>query len=151
MDRQMTKEAVARLRTLTAVELAEEYARTFGGGGTFPGGTFARRRLAHRLQERELGGLTKAEAGFLDGLARRDPKTCMRSAPAPAPGRPKAEPVRGATYVREYKGKVYEARVSGYGQYELEGRLYPSLTACVKAITGQHCSGRRWFRLKGAL
>jgi hypothetical protein len=30
-----------------------------------------------------------------------------------------------------------------------EGTVYPSLSAVAKAITGSHCSGHLFFRLKG--
>ncbi len=41
-------------------------------------------------------------------------------------------------------------KVAGYNQFEYEGQLYPSLTACVKVITGMHYSGRKFFKLGGA-
>ena len=62
----------------------------------------------------------------------------------------KANPaVRGVTYTRMYKGRLVAVTAAGHGQFEYEGQLYPSLTACVKAITGTHYSGRKFFRLGG--
>lgn len=110
------------------------------------GELFLRRRIAMRHQEQMFGGLTSGEKSLLDRLAKKDPRVNPN-----AKGEPKAKPVRGVTYCRTYKGRVYEAKAVAHNQYEMDGKYYPSLTACVKAITGFHQSGKRWFHLKGAL
>ena len=46
--------------------------------------------------------------------------------------------------------ELVSVKVAGYNQFEYEGQLYPSLTACVKVITGMHYSGRKFFKLGGA-
>lgn len=142
-----TKEAVARLRTLTSPELKEEYLRVFHRCDSRLGDTFVRRRLAHYLQSVAYGEYEPSEIGVFERIAAKDPKVH----PGTTPNRRTMLPLRGVTYVREYKGKLYEAKAAGYNQFEMDGKLYPSLTACVLAITGQHFSGRKWFRLKGAL
>lgn len=150
MDEKKAVQAVRELSQMTPDELLDEYARVFGVHTMRQGDVFVRRRIAHHIQEIEMGGFTKGELELFGRIASRDPKTKFVTRPRAA--RPNAsDPVRGATYVREYKGKVYEARAAGYGQFDLNGILYPSLTACVKAITGQHYSGKKWFRLKGGL
>jgi len=142
-----TKDSVARLRAMTAVQLKDEYARAFGGCGSRLGDVFARRRLAYRIQAEACGDYTPAQKMMFVRMAQRD----HRVNPSATASRKPPLPVRGVTYVRTYKGKLYEARATGYNQFEMDGRVYRSLTACVFAITGQHYSGRKWFRLKGAL
>ena len=147
MTKQEMKYEVERLKMMSNAELKEEYDRAFQHKGGFAGPAFSRFRLAYKIQESYYGGLTVTEKCFLDRLARHDKLLNSEARPVTR----ETLPPRGVTYVREYKGKVYEAKAAGYNQFEMGGVMYPSLTACVRAITGQHQSGRRWFRLKGAL
>lgn len=146
MTEQDVKSEVARLRTLTHMELKEEYERTFGKPAGLLGEVFLRRRIAMRHQVRMFGGLTSGEKALLDRLAKKDPHVNSK-----ARGGAGVVQMRGVTYSRVYKGRLYEAKAIGFNQYEMDGKYYPSLTACVKAITGFHQSGKRWFHLKGAL
>ena len=146
MTEQDVKGEVARLRTLTHMELKEEYELAFGKSAGMLGEVFLRRRISMYYQEKVYGGLTPAEKALLERLAKKDPHVNAKAKSGVAP-----MPIRGVTYCRVYKGKLYEAKAVGYNQYEMEGKYYPSLTACVKSITGFHQSGRRWFHLKGAL
>jgi len=146
MTEQDVRKEVARLRTLTHVELKEEYERTFGKPAGMLGELFLRRRIAMRHQEQMFGGLTSGEKSLLDRIAKKDPHVNGN-----AKGGSSKQPVRGVIYSRVYKGRVYEAKAVGHNQFEMDGKYYPSLTACVKAITGFHQSGKRWFHLKGAL
>lgn len=142
MEEQIRRE-IERLATLNHDALKEEYLARFGGTVSF-GDVFMRRRLAQQYQEDMLGGLTPTEVEMLSRIVRNDsratPNATRRANPA----------VRGVTYTRMYKGKLVSVRVAGYGQFEYEGKLYPSLTACVKEITGTHFSGRKFFRLGDA-
>ncbi len=126
-------------------KLVAEYAERFGKESPFPGPVLARRRISQRIQEELSGGLNAIEAATLDRIAEGDP-ILKREARLV---RRKGLPARGVTYVRKYKGKVYEAKAVGRGWFEMGGKTYPSLTACVKAITGMHDSGRRWFNVSG--
>ena len=146
MTEQDVRNEVARLRTLTHLELKEEYARTFGKLAGMLGEIFLRRRIAMHHQEKLYGGITVAEKALLERLAKKDPHVNVKAKAGTL-----MMPIRGVTYCRVYKGRLYEAKAAGYNQYEMDGKYYPSLTACVKAITGFHQSGRRWFHLKGAL
>ena len=88
--------------------------------------------------------LCPAELEMLSRIARKDARANPRASHKANPA------VRGVTYTRMYKGRLVSVKVAGYNQFEYEGRLYPSLTACVKEITGMHYSGRKFFRLGGA-
>ena len=135
--------AINRLAALDHEALKNEYLSRFGGTATF-GDVFMRRRLAQQLQEDRFGGLTSTEIEMLSRVVRKDSRANPRASHKANPA------VRGVTYTRMYKGKLVCVKVAGYNQFEYEGRLYPSLTACVKEITGTHYSGRKFFRLGGA-
>ena len=147
MTAKEVKNELARLKTLNHMELKEEYERVFGRPAGLLGEIFIRRMIAMRLQEKVYGGLNPTEKAILDRIAKKDHHV---NASAPN-GAKTLMPIRGVTYSRVYKGHLYEVRAAGYNQYEMEGKYYPSLTACVKAITGMHQSGQKWFHLKGKL
>lgn len=53
----------------------------------------------------------------------------------------------GTRLVREWQGQVYEVGVLEDG-YEYGGEVYRSLSPIANQITGNHCSGPRFFGLK---
>jgi hypothetical protein len=52
----------------------------------------------------------------------------------------------GTHYVREWNGRTYLVEVSNDG-FEMDGRIWPSLSAIAKHITGTTWSGPRFFGL----
>ena len=99
-----------------------------------------RRGIAHRLQERAHGGLSKSARSEIERLRRRVERT--------------GEAVKthaialktGTRLVRTWKDKTYHVLVCDTG-FEFEGRNYASLTNIAEAITGTHWSGPRFFGL----
>ena len=138
--KEFIRKEVERIGSLEHEELLREYLARFPKSNGFSD-TFMRRRLAQYHQENLLGGLDPSELQMLDRIAERD----TRSRPKIAHVSP--APVRGLTYVREYKGRRIEVTATGYGMFAWEGKLYKSLTAVVKAVTGTHFSGRKFFGL----
>lgn len=59
-------------------------------------------------------------------------------------GREDSLPVAGTRLVREWNGGLYEVTVTLNG-FEYDGRLYRSLSAIAKAITGTHWNGKLFF------
>ena len=102
-----------------------------------------RRRIAYRLQEFQLGGLSAEDEAFLDDLADRDDLANLVNAPAAKPRRS-----AGTRYVREWHGKTYEVVLREKGKYELDGVFYTSLSAAAFAITGTHWNGKLFFGVK---
>ena len=49
---------------------------------------------------------------------------------------------------RVYRGETLQVRVLANG-FEFEGRVYPSLSAAARAITGSHCNGFLFFKMAG--
>jgi hypothetical protein len=56
-------------------------------------------------------------------------------------------PMPGAVLTRQYKGQTLQVTVRCDG-FEYEGRLYKSLTAIAREITGGHWNGYHFFGLK---
>ncbi len=100
---------------------------------------FMFRRIAYQIQVQAYGGLSKNAKNKLHRLA-FDGQSEMQDKYHPSPG---------TRLMREYKGKRIYVTVHDNG-YEYEGRLYKSLTAISREITGSIMSGPAFFGLRGA-
>ncbi len=102
------------------------------------------RRLAWRVQEIHLGGLSQVARENLQRIATEDDL---------AGGRPRVPKCRagvltpGTRLVRSWGGTDHVIIATADGDYEYAGKRYRTLTAVAKAITGQHMSGPRFFGL----
>lgn len=144
-----------RLKGLTVGRLREEYERVWGEPTRSNNRAFLVKRIVWRLQAAAEGDLSqrarrRAEeiAHDLDlrvrpdaGVHRAFGETTVRVRPAmPAPG---------AVIRRVYKGRTLEVTVLRSG-VSFEGRVYSSLSALAKEITGSNWNGRLFFGLSGA-
>ena len=112
--------------------------------GTDPGGLgrqYLMRRLAYRIQELAYGGLSPQARKQLEAVA--DGKT--RSKSASKASRPTL--ATGTRLLREWRGDQYEVIVETDG-FRYNGKVYRSLTAVARAITGQHTSGNLFFGIQ---
>ena len=99
-------------------------------------------RLAYRLQEIALGGLSPAVRAHLADCGERHSKIKV--------GRgPEIRMMPGTTLIREWDRREYRVTVLPDGLYELDGTRYKSLSAAARAITGTHWSGPAFFGVKG--
>jgi hypothetical protein len=62
----------------------------------------------------------------------------------PAPVDPRLPPP-GTILTRPYKGQILQVQVRTDG-FAYAGRVYPSLSAVAKAVTGTHTNGYHFFR-----
>jgi Protein of unknown function (DUF2924) len=97
------------------------------------------RALAHQLQERSYGGLSRALRRRLQRLAGASKNGTM----AVDPGLVLRA---GTTLVRQWRGHTHTVLVHTDG-FEHEGQRYRSLTAIAERITEAHWSGPRFFGL----
>lgn len=67
-----------------------------------------------------------------------------RTVKLPASEEPRV-PLAGGSIVRVYEGRTLEVNVLPNG---FEGEIFKSLSAVAKHITGSHCNGYLFFRLK---
>ena len=96
--------------------------------------------LAWKLQEKVFGGLKKAVATELRGLA----DALATTGDIRRVKTPKLKP--GARLVREWGGVTHEVTVVD-GGYLWNGAVRKSLSAIAEEITGAHWSGSRFFGL----
>ena len=90
--------------------------------------------LAHDLQVKALGGLSKRSRQALMKAARADNLSALVSSAS-----------RGSRFLREWHGEIHEVEVLEEG-YLYRGTPYRSLSAIARRITGARWSGPRFFR-----
>lgn len=155
---------IEALREMTVKQLRQRHVDLFGEPIFSGHREFLFRRLAWRVQAMAEGGLSERARQRASELAReedvriRAPQGFTAALPKPGErrvvtgkvgkGRDEREPCPGTVLKREFKGHVHEVVVASNG-YEYDGRLYRSLSAVAKAITGSHWNGYLFFGLKG--
>jgi Protein of unknown function (DUF2924) len=104
---------------------------------------FLESRLAYRIQELAYGGLKPETVERLEAMADDlddgDPARRRRQA--------KDRPIAGTQLIREWQGVEHCVTVRAE-DYEYQGRLYKSLSAVARAITGTRWNGPIFFGLK---
>jgi hypothetical protein len=147
---------VAALQRLTVGQLRQRFAELFGEATAASNRTWLVKRIAWRVQalaEGDLSERARRRAAELarDADLRLNPprsKSATTVAPEPvslpAPIDPRLPPP-GTILTRPYKGQQLHVQVLTEG-FAYAGRVYPSLSAVAKAITGSHCNGFHFFR-----
>ena len=142
-ENSMVTRQLAALRRMDIHELREKYAELYGYETSAVNMAMLRKRLAYRIQEIYFGGLTTAEKAILESIANKDAKAKLE----------KVKPQRGiiiegTRFSREWHGRVYETVVTAEGKFEYDGRLFRSLSAVAKEITGTQWNGKAFFGIK---
>lgn len=105
---------------------------------------FLKRVMAYEMQVRAYGGHGVAVRSALKAAIKEEPQ---RKRKAGERARPSAASLRpGTVLVREWQGRTHRVEVTDAG-FELNGRVFPSLSAVANAITGAIWSGPRFFGL----
>jgi len=160
MNLNVTRE-VAAMQKLGAKELRQKYAEAFGETTNANNKTWLVKRIAWRLQALAEGDLSERARRRAGELA-NDADLRMQPPRLPAAEAPEERtatktvrfqqddrlPPPGTVLTRKYRGETLQVRVLAEG-FEFEGRVYPSLSAAAKAVTGSHCNGYLFFRLGG--
>ena len=148
---------VAALQRLSIAQLRQRFAEVFGEATNASNRTWLIKRIAWRMQalaEGDLSERARQRAAELarDADLRLNPPQSKTTTKAPLP-----EPVRvpapidprlpppGTILIRPYKGQRVQVQVLTDG-FAYAGRVYPSLSAVAKAITGSHTNGFLFFR-----
>jgi hypothetical protein len=131
-----------RLATMPIAQLRVRYAQLFR---TDPPKAFGpdllRRSIAHRIQEKAYGGLSRSVQRLLDQ---------MRKAYAAKPGGRIVLPRRikpGSVLVREWKHKSHRVMVLAEG-FAYDGKTFANLSEIAVLITGTRWNGPRFFGLR---
>ncbi len=148
---------VAALESMTVAELRDKYAQVFGEETRVGNKAWLIKRIIWRLQalaEGDLSERARRRAAELaqDADLRLSPPRQKQTAPTSVQKNGKARalanghlPLPGTILTRWYKGQTVKVQVLRHG-FEYEGRVYKSLSAVAKAITGSHTSGFLFFR-----
>ena len=122
-------------------ELKEEWARCHGAPPPSVTPDLLRLGIAYRLQEKKQGGLSRESKRLLRqaiAVARQDNAATS----------PPRRLTPGTRLVRAWHGVGHTILVLDEG-FEYDGRIWRSLTAIAKAITGSHRNGPAFFGLMG--
>ena len=153
------REEIEALRKMTVSQLRQKHAEVFGEETRSHHKQFLFRRIAWRALAE--GGLSeRARRRALEiandaDLRIRAPKTLFKqdtgSGPAGTEGcRMEAGtdprlPAVGEESAREYKGRKIVVSVLGTNRFEFEGRIYKSLSAVAREVTGTKWNGFLFF------
>lgn len=130
------------LNKMSMAQLRKRWADLMGTDPGRLGRQYLMRRLAYRIQELAYGGLSPHARKQLEAVA--DGKTAKSAKPSRSK---KTVLMPGTRLLRDWHGDRYEVVVEADG-YRYNGKVYRSLTAAARAITGQHTSGNLFFGIQ---
>ena len=148
---------VAALQRLSIRQLRQRFADLFSEATAASNRTWLIKRIAWRMQALAEGDLSQRARQRAAELARDADLRLNPPQPKATTTTPLPEPVRvpapidprlpppGTILIRPYKGQLVQVQVLTDGS-AYAGRVYPSLSAVAKAITGSHTNGFLFFR-----
>jgi len=149
-------EKILALKDEPLAELQAKYAELFDGKKAASNNkTYLWQRIAYRIQELEYGNLPEEAQAKAKELAQEyDPinnkalrqngndngadKTCI--------SRDRRLPMPGTLITKNYKGIEIRVKILEKG-FEYNGKVYRTLTAIVKEVTGSHWNGYLFFNM----
>ena len=134
---------LAALKHMSVKELKAEWEALFAAPAPNNSRGYLELRLAWRIQELSLGGLSRETRKVLDLLADEIDGKSDRKAIIADP----RNPVAGTRLVREWDGVEHTVTVMKDG-FDWQGHKFKSLSAVAKAITGTQWNGYRFFGLR---
>lgn len=148
---------IMELKDSSLEDLRAKYEELFDGQKpTSNNKAFIWRKLAYKMQELAYGGLSEATKGRINELIKLyDPvnnKSLRPGEPVPKIGKKRGIshdrrlPIPGTIITKEYKGRSLAIKVLE-GNFEFNGKIYKSLTAIAKEVTGAHWNGYLFFNL----
>ena len=130
---------VAELNQMAMPQLKERWKALFDSEPPAQNRVNMVRRLAYRIQELAYGGLPEQAKTQLHEIAESHERGVRHLG--------KNAPIAGTRLVREWNGERHEVTVACKG-YEYRGRLFKSLSAVARAITGTRWNGPAFFGLR---
>jgi len=144
---------IMALKKAPAEELQRRYKELYGEDASGTHKTYLWRKVAYKLQEQKHGSLSPKAKGKLKVLIEEyDPinnKALRPDKPMisqETPTKDKRLPIPGTVITKEYKGANYQVKVLEKG-FEYNGKIYKTLSAIAKEITGAHWNGYLFFNL----
>ncbi|SFB03006.1 Protein of unknown function [Collimonas sp. OK607] len=134
---------IAQLPELAMPEIKKLWRRLYGDETPNHNRQFLERRIAFKLQELEF---KKENRALLERNKRRI--DALISHGKMQKREREYQPVPGTVLRREYQGIEYQVVATADGQYEFQGRVFPSLSMVAREITGTRWSGPLFFGLR---
>jgi len=144
---------IMALKNASADVLIKRYKELYGEDAASNHRLYLWRKVAYKLQEHEYGSLSAKAKSRLNALIeeydpinnkalRPDrPHSCL-----PASTKDKRLPIPGTVITKEYKDTKYRVKILEKG-FEYNGKIYKTLSAIAKEITGAHWNGYLFFNL----
>jgi hypothetical protein len=130
---------IRTLRDMTTAELREEYERIMGEPTATFNGAWLREKLARTLAGRGAAqDRVRLNRAVWSALRPASPR-------APRPRDPRIPPI-GTILRRDHGGEEIAVKVMRTG-FKFRGRLYRSLSAIARKVTGARWNGLLWFGL----
>jgi hypothetical protein len=133
---------IDELNRMSMDQLRKRWKDLFGTDSGRMGRSYLIRRLAYRIQELVYGGLSREARQKLAAIADGDEAKSKE----PPRKRQAANLQPGTRLLRDWHGERYEVVVQEDG-FLYDGKMYRSLSAVARAITGSYWSGNRFFGL----
>ncbi len=151
---------IAELREMSVSKLREKHEAVFGEPTRSGNKDFLFKRIAWRLQALAEGDLSERARRRAELLARdADLRMTAPRRTLNVPGGPGVRdgeaapplvdervPLPGTVLTRVYRGRAYHVVVRSDG-FEYDGRIFRSLSAIAKLITGSHWNGLLFFNI----
>jgi hypothetical protein len=137
---------LAMLKSMSLEQLREKWLDLYGAEPPKYKKQFLIKRLAYRIQELFYGGLSEQTKAHLRRVALNDPvATVKRRIPEERKNNEALLP--GTRLVRIWNYRRYEV-VAQLEGFEYDGRMFKSLSAVARKITGTRWNGKVFFGLK---
>ena len=131
MKRGDCSEELAELESMKRDELRVAWVRRMKTTPPNLSAGLLRLALAHAIQSKALGGITKSMERKLRELASG-----------------KSGPSAGTRYTRAWQGKIHVVTVTEDEKFSWQGKEYNSLSQVACAMTGAHWSGPAFFGIR---
>jgi hypothetical protein len=131
---------LAALATMSPAQLRGEWLQLFGSAAPPVGHKLLALAIAHRVQEKAMGGLPTKLTREIETMVRQLGKGEEIKASVSATLRP------GTQLVREWRGTTHRVMILD-DAYLYRDERYGSLSEIARKITGAHWSGPRFFGL----
>ena len=143
---------IDELRAMTVPALVERYREVYGKEPRIRHREWLWKRVAWKVQEQRLGGLSKVAQKRLEELIAEidlpiDERKRTVSGRLKAPRKP-TDPAVGTCITRHWRGREIRVQVLDTG-FECDGVVYGSLSAVARAVTGSRWNGKLFFGLTG--
>ncbi len=144
---------IQELKNMDISRIQALYKELYGKDSNGTHKTYLWRKVAYKLQEQKYGNLPAKAQGRLKALIEEyDPinnKVLRPDNPLAnkqVSAKDKRLPIPGTVIIKEYKGTNYQVKVLEKG-FEYTGKIYKTLSAIAKEITGAHWNGYLFFNL----